>query len=108
MIEMLETIISNQEKLATKVVVLEKGMQEIHSRLTTMDGNISRSHSVMSTASRISLASEIEFKMITNEDDLIQFEKSIADDADIRKKWLNYFSDIIGVSRDSTQRTIAL
>lgn len=114
LIQMLQTVISNQERLATKVIVLEKGMQQIHSQLITMNANSSRPHSAMSVASGMSSASAsasldapIEFKLIDDENDLNKFEETIAD-PNQRKKMIDYFVGIIGVNSENTQRTVAL
>lgn len=87
-----QVMIANQENLAKRIIRLEKGLQEINSQLLNLCSWIknnanSRPQSAMSTmssASNVSLtteppSTEIIFKRIDDENDLLEFEKSIGD-----------------------------
>lgn len=101
---LLQTIISNQEVMTKRLIKLEKGMQEIFSQLQNVTGMVS------SNCSSSEINTEIQpivFNKIDDENELVEFEKTI-DDRNNRKKMLDYFVSVIGKCNNAPVRSVAL
>lgn len=120
----LNLIITNQENLAKRMLIMEKGVREISSQLINLsawlkNNSNSRPNSAMSTLSSTSnlsevpVATQISFKLINDEKDLNEFEEIIKNSND-RSVFCNYFlKQISGIKTDRVDetksiRTIAL
>lgn len=116
--DQINVIISNQQVLAKKLIKLEKGLQEVFTSVQNICSMISnnpaysnsRPASALSLISNVSVDVPVEYSLISDENELETFEKSIEDQG-IRKKLIEHFVTLIGLKSDggkTVSRSIAL